>query len=398
MTSKDVGAPAMNLGSMSLDVFRGFAAILMIFNHAGYAWLLDDANRGWPSVPVFLGSMAPALFFFATGVGMGLGPGRLKRPGGVWDLAWKCALLVAADQLLFLRDGRGPGLDFFGFIALSMVVVSVIDASAQARRNALCFVGVVLAVRYGVVPLLKGTALYQDPLLAFLVGSRVVDRVSYPLAPWIVYPLMGYWVARQGWYPLATLGAHKQTRDDNSRRTWVLVGIVGLVAVASAVLSIAGKDFYRWGNMNAPFLILSFGVLGVTVLVAEFVTVRWPLLAEKLSLRGVAAFLVVPVHYGLIHVATSVLPVPWSPAAYLVGGVGAVGLAFVLSRWIASGLLRLSRQALIPCALLVLGCVAGTAMQWVPQGHSMMALVVLGQMTAAAMLSMRPGAVVKPKP
>ena len=56
-----------------LDLLRGFAALLMVFNHVGYAALSPQAaQHGASGAIVFLGSVAPVLFFFATGFGGGL--------------------------------------------------------------------------------------------------------------------------------------------------------------------------------------------------------------------------------------------------------------------------------------------------------------------------------------
>ena len=105
-----------------LDVLRGMAAVLMIVNHAGYRLLSpQDALNSWVSPGVFLGSFAPAVFFFATGFGIGLSrsvlPARLDWTG----LAWKAALLTVADQFFYWSKGVRLGLDFFSFIAIATV-------------------------------------------------------------------------------------------------------------------------------------------------------------------------------------------------------------------------------------------------------------------------------------
>ncbi len=372
-------------GIVALDVFRGLAACLMVLNHAGFAWLsIDDATTGWAGAVVFLGGFAPVLFFFATGAGMGLSTGRLKRPGGLKDLLWKAGLLVVADQLLFLRNGQLLGLDFFGFIALSMVVVSLVDATRHPVRNALVLAGLVLMARYGVVPLFK-SSLPDNPWVVFLLGSKVLANVSYPMAPWIVYPLLAYALARLGWFP--QLAASEASSPN--KRTGLLVMGGALLLGASLVLFLRGADFYRWGMMNAAFFVATVGVIAWFVVACEALSVRSPRVANAVALRGVAAFLVVPVHYAMVQGAAGLGAVPWSTGLFAVAGVAAVVMSFALSRWLAQGIARLPPGSLATLVVLLVGVVALTV--WLAGGHATPAFGVAtaGQVLAAALLNMR---------
>src|SRR3954468_10894469 len=121
-----VARPDQNV-SETIDIARGLAAVAMIVNHAGVA-LLDpgESTAGPFAALLFAGGFAPAIFFFLTGYGSGLQP-----PGKAeWmSLARKVALLCLADQLLIRFTGRTGGLDFFGFIAISTLVVHCIRVS-----------------------------------------------------------------------------------------------------------------------------------------------------------------------------------------------------------------------------------------------------------------------------
>jgi hypothetical protein len=372
-------------GFVALDVFRGLAAWLMVVNHAGFAWLSPEAaTSGWAGGLVFLGGFAPVLFFFATGAGMGLSTGRLRRPGGLQDLLWKAGLLVVADQLLFLRHGQAWGLDFFGFIALSMVVVSLVDATRHPVRNALLLASLLLVARYGLVPLLKH-GLPDQAWVHFLLGSQVVPNVSYPLAPWLTFPLVAYGLARLGWFPSVAAVA----TSASNKRTMVIVLLGASLVLASLVLFMRGGTFYRWGSMNAAFFMLAVGVIAWFVVFAETLDARGSRLANAVSLRGVAAFLVVPVHYAMIQGVAGLWPAPWSTGLFLVAVVVAVVLSFAVSRWLAQGIATWPQQALLPLLALLVVALALTV--WLAPSGPTLAFVAatVGQLLAASLLNMR---------
>lgn len=56
-----------------IDVLRDLAAILMVVNHVGYKTLdPHQLNGSLAGNLVFIGSFAPVIFFFVTGVGYGI--------------------------------------------------------------------------------------------------------------------------------------------------------------------------------------------------------------------------------------------------------------------------------------------------------------------------------------
>ena len=117
-----------------LDLLRGLAGLAMVVNHtavavvpAAAATLVSLPEAPLSMTPVqwasFLGSFAPVLFFFISGVGYGLQarPGGVPAKPGLWP---KVAVLVLADALLWRVAGFWIGLDFFGFIAASMLLLA----------------------------------------------------------------------------------------------------------------------------------------------------------------------------------------------------------------------------------------------------------------------------------
>jgi hypothetical protein len=317
-----------NHQSVALDAFRGLAAILMVFNHAGHAWLSAfDADNGWQGGIVFLGSFAPVLFFFATGVGIGLTPGRLRTAGGAMGLAWKCVLLILADQLLFLRTGSLWGLDFFGFIALSMIIVGLVDRLQRAVPTAILLIAVMLVFRYAIALMLPA-AWAGHPVAAIFFGS--MPNVSYPVSPWLVYPLVGYVMARSGFYGPVAKDVEVPTKRFRPRVALIACSVVALGT--SLLFLQMGKGFFRWGTVSLGFFIASCAVIPLFILASEAAAAKLTKFSSFISLRGAAALLVVPTHYALIHLALQVSPGAWSPGSFFVGSTLAVIVALVVSK------------------------------------------------------------------
>ncbi len=271
-----------------LDLLRGMAALLMVFNHVGYAALnRQAAQEGVSGALVFLGSMAPVLFFFATGFGGGLA----ARPGAWRSLADKVLLLLLADQFLGWTLGRPLGLDFFGFIAVSMVAARLVLATPRPVTVAALAIIAVLWLRYGV-----GQNWVAPPgdygLVQWLVGATPHHGVSYPASPWLAYPLLG-----------VALGVlHRRHAGRITARVWVVMAVAIVVcAVGAGLLASRGSSFHRWGSGAAAFFALSVAVLLCGLAGSVVLTRRAPRVAAALSLGGVASFAVVPWHYAMVR-------------------------------------------------------------------------------------------------
>lgn len=319
----------------ALDVFRGLAAVAMVFNHAGFALLSKhDAAQGVSGLLVFAGSFAPVLFFFATGFGLGL-----RRPGAGDSVLAKVVLLVLGDQLLVWSRGEPWGIDFFGFIALSTLIVAWLARRENGERLALIAIVAVLAARFVVSPLLKDL-IVAPGILAFLTGARPQDHISFPIGPWLVFPLAGFVLSR------AFAARRSSPADDQStgsrRRTMLaMFGCVVGGAVAAWLLAGRGPSaFFRWGSMGIGYFALSVAVLGAAGMLSVAVVSFPRALSGAVQLRGVTAFLVVPLHYALVRVLESIGVAEVAPVFYVVLAT----LVTMVSFWLATRLAAYFQQ------------------------------------------------------
>lgn len=329
----------------SFDLLRGLAAVLMVINHVGYMLTADDALP-WVhsasdagvihSTPlqwaVLLGAFAPVVFFFITGLGYGIQSGRAK-PKRLLDLTEKVLILVLADALMWRTAGYDLGLDFFGFIALSMVVLTaVLKCDARSKREtpaarwltpSVLVAGVALVIVLGLRFVAGPSAervfgLEPGGWLDIVTGRNVpggggpgvvAERVpgswnlgiSFPPIPWLVFPLAGFvlgaWLkAKRDW-----LRAH--------RGVFALCMLSGAsVCLAGvALLLMRGGELHRWGTISVASVLAAFAVVTVLTALCVFVEEKGGALrkiVDALSLRGIAAFSVVPLHFLMIGLAT----------------------------------------------------------------------------------------------
>lgn len=286
--------------SLQLDLFRGCAALLMVLNHAGNTWLAPiDSTTGFVGAIVFAGSAAPALFFFATGVGMGMARKGRADWSGLWR---KVVLLFIADAFLNWAVHRWLGLDFFGFCALSMVAVALVDAAPRPRLAAAIALALVLVVRYGDAPRLERWVA-DAPWIAIFTGVAGMKDVSYPLCPWLLFPLAGY-----------LLGRASPRLDSLAAGACITAGAVVTLGVAW-VMAQHGAPVHRWGSVSFAYLMFAVGFVAFAWIVARGACG----LAGRgfLQLRGPASLLVVPIHYALIELGAACVPPPWAPQAWL---------------------------------------------------------------------------------
>jgi len=313
--------------SLQLDVFRGCAALLMVLNHAGFSWLApEDGTSGGTGAIVFAGSAAPALFFFATGVGMGLA----RKVTADWlALLRKVVLLLIADAFLNWAVHRWLGLDFFGFCAISMVAVALVDAASRPRVAATVALAGVLLLRYADAAQLERLVVDQ-PWLGFVTGVAGVEDVSYPLCPWLVFPLAGYLLGRAS------------PRLDSAAAYAAMAAWAALALGGSLVMTRHGAVVHRWGSVSFAYLLFAVGFLPLVWLAARAACGVAAL--RFLRLRGPASLLVVPIHYAAIELAAAWAPPPWSPTIWL-PAVCALALATLpAARWLAARLRNVAER------------------------------------------------------
>jgi surface polysaccharide O-acyltransferase-like enzyme len=365
-----------------LDLLRGIAALAMVFNHVGYAALTPQAaQEGASGAIVFLGSMAPALFFFATGFGAGLS----QRPGSWRSLVDKVLLLVLADQFLGWTLGRPLGLDFFGFIAVSMVAARLVLATAHPVTVAALGLGGVLLLRYGLGPTWVEPPGGYD-LVEWLIGVTPHHGVSYPAAPWLAYPLLG-----------AALGVLFRRHGGRiGPRAWMVVAATIVVcAVATAVLASRGSSFHRWGSVAAAFFALSVAVLLCCAAGSVVLTRRAPRVAAALSLGGVASFAVVPWHYAMVRSGS--FGAEHGIAFYLALATLIAAASFTLSNAFeraAAALSHSPHRTWLVAAALVVVVVSGVAtFAWARSGSPAAAqgAATLGQLAIGLLFAWRVG-------
>jgi uncharacterized membrane protein len=333
--------------SLQLDLFRGVAAIFMIVNHAGYQ-LLGAAAVGddWPTWLVFVGSAAPALFFFATGVGSGLGAGR----GEAWaSAARKVVLLLLADALLNWSTGTALGFDFFGFAAVATATLFAVRRARHPVRIAAVLLVLVAAARFGLAPLARGW-IEDDTLGAFVTGIAGVHHVSYPLGPWLAFPLLGFLVGRL-WQ-----------QAPSSHEGWIVGGAGGLCLALSALLAAHGAPVFRWGSVSIAYFLCAIGIVAMAWLCADRVVTAAPALAPRASLRGPASLLIVPLHYAILGVLEALSAPPWDALAWATGTIALVIVVFLTSRT----LVTTARRLAVPGGLVQAGVAAAAiAVGWV---------------------------------
>ena len=348
-----------------LDVFRGLAALFMVVNHAGVRlWAGPDASQGWGAMVLLVSSYAPALFFFATGVGIGLRGS--SRPRDLPDTLYKAVLLVVADQLFFWRVGVAAGLDFFSFIALAMLIVSLLALAARPVVWALVLFVAIVLLRYVAGPFFKDV-LPQTGWIAAVVGVHGQPGVSYPISPWLCFPLAGFVLghAIQARHRAGGIGTQ-------SIRAFVAFAAV-FGALGAGLLAQREASFHRWGTVALAFFVLSAAVLGVAWLLAHALTSRHGLPWRGLAVRGVAAFLVVPVHYLLLELLAGFGHTHLSSSVFVPVVVSLCVLTLTTSKVLERGILQLCnlRSSVVPAAvaLTVLAGVAAT-IRWGSPGNA----------------------------
>ncbi len=374
---------------IELDVLRGIAAVLMIVNHAGYRLLsADDAVHSGVAPAVFLGSVAPAVFFFATGFGIGLSRSSPPLAFDWFGVLWKAALLAVADQFFFWSRGASWGLDFFSFIAIATVTVSLIAQLRQAVGICISLSVFMLLLRYGLAPIL-GSAEHPMALAEWFLGVRTVSNVSYPLSPWMVFPLLGFVCGT--FYKGVSLTS-PIPRNDWFKRG----GAIAAICLALALgMSLLNRGFFRWGTVSVAYLVLAVGVVAVAGLFSMALVINNGNASRALSLRGVASFAVIPLHYAMLELITRLLPQPMSTVAFAAVATCVIAASFYLSSRFASAASRLttaSHQHLLfslLIGLLVALCAAvifDSMRSWIPSAL----VTLLAQLAVAALLAMKP--------
>lgn len=346
------------------DVIRMFAVIAMIANHWVVRAIGPAQESAWDRI-FLLGSFAPVLFFFVTGLGYGLRRGLVESRFDTFrliDSAIKCTLLIAADAMLWLSPGSGLHLDFLAFIAITSAAIIVIDASPRSTLCALIFALTSLFLRFVIARGDPETMSVWPNLWKWTIGQPAVDGISYPLSPWIVFGLSGY-----------VLGVHwpLYSRKYGSA-VLIAIGVVGGVVCEFAAMWLAerGMSFHRWGTMSLTYFIASVGAVAIVTSLAIAICTLHQRAIRCFSISSISSFAAVPIHYAVILLLIGLIePSTTSPclstglaivAAVLLSEVAALGLqqlARILAAWtwVTGGLIVTSSLVILATVSLNLG-------------------------------------------
>ena len=288
-----------------LDILRGIAAILMIVNHLGHKTLnAEHLSYGLMNYIVFIGSFAPVLFFFVTGVGYGLQAHKGQKSNHWSILLNKVVILILADSFFYWSNGRWLGLDFFGFIAISCVVLELIRSSRRSISYSMTGLVLILALRYGIGPYLtlNKSLGHVGAFLSWFLGTSSHEGISYPFSPWMLYPLLGYIL---GWIS----GREPNLIKQGWLRISCYLSLLAVIPLSSGIiLAQRGSPFFRWGTVSFSYCVVSFSViliaLACSILINQLDRPRY--LKKYLSLPGVSSFAIVPIHYFLIYLLETI--------------------------------------------------------------------------------------------
>jgi uncharacterized membrane protein/predicted membrane protein len=283
-----------------LDILRGIAAVLMIINHLGYKTLnAEQLSDSLMNYVVFTGSFAPVLFFFITGFGYGLQAHKRQKSNHWAILLNKVVILILADSFLFWSNGHWLGLDFFGFIAMSCVVLELIRSSRRSILYVITGLILISALRYGIGPhlILNESLGYVGNFLTWFLGTSSHEGISYPFSPWMLYPILGYIL---GWIS----GQEPSFIKQRWLRMSCHLSLLAILPLSSGIiLAHMGSPFFRWGTVSFSYCVISFAAiliaLACSILINQLKMLRY--FKKHLSLPGVSSFAIVPIHYFIIY-------------------------------------------------------------------------------------------------
>lgn len=312
---------------IEIDLLRALAGVLMVVNHAGVAWFQGAIDQSHLDVAMtFVGSLAPVLFFFATGLGGGVKAANLDRHQPFSKTMTKVLILLFADAAMWLSAGRSWGLDFLGFIALSTLVIDLIYRSPCPRILLVAGILGALALRFVVAPSLQLPADgFQHSLIHLVMGDVGVPGFSYPLSPWIVFPLLGALIGNEV--------SRRAVEFQNSRaKIAYLLGLSGLLGLGFCLyLDHKGMVFFRWGTLSFAYTFFAVAGLFTALALTLFITLIPLRSLPSFALPGVASLIVVPVHYALVALAGWLIPM-LAKQAFPVASIVTAAFAIYLSK------------------------------------------------------------------
>jgi hypothetical protein len=236
------------------------------------------------------------LFFFITGVGYGLQSGQTIKPNYWSDVIYKVIILILADQFFFWKKGELIGLDFLGFIALSTLVMAGIRVTKKPLLYAIIGFIAVFILRYLVGPYLDDSGIQVPSIVTWVIGTKGLSNISYPLSPWLTYPFLGYIVG------VGVIQYQKKLEFDRLSIIVKLLLFSLVPVIGSFLFWYKGASLFRWGTVSLGFYLSSFAILLISLAFSLLIKLipSTTFYQHSLSLRGVSSLAVVPIHYALI--------------------------------------------------------------------------------------------------
>jgi len=181
-----------NNRSSEIDLLRGFAIVFMLISHSSGMWLSSgDNSNGFSGALSFVGSFAPVVFFFVTGMGYGLSH-RVGHTGAIEPVIYKAVILIVMDGFMRANYKIFLGWDFLAFIGFSMLFLHFLKGKAHALEWSLFLIVTLFLFRY-VLPVFFQPLKEADyNLVAIFSGQRALEGVSYWFTPWLIYSLSGF--------------------------------------------------------------------------------------------------------------------------------------------------------------------------------------------------------------
>jgi len=180
-----------NNRNLEIDLLRGLAIVFMLISHSSVMWLSNEDNSsGFSGVLSFIGSFAPVVFFFVTGMGYGLSH-RVGHADTIGPVIYKAALLIVMDGFMRTNDEFFLGWDFLAFIGFSMLFLHFLKGKARALEWSLFLIVTLFLLRYILPVFFQPLSEPDYKLIAIVSGNKGLKGVSYWFTPWLIYSLSG---------------------------------------------------------------------------------------------------------------------------------------------------------------------------------------------------------------
>lgn len=223
-----------------------------------------------------------------------------------------------------------------------------------------------------------------------MLGRDSTPGFSYPIFPWICFPLAGFILG------VLAQRFRSQLEARFRRITAFLVGSAALCFGAAGLLIANDYPPNRWGTMSISYFCISAGVLALSILFA-LAALRLSILvpaARLLSLRGIGSLAVVLLHFVFVALFGVTLGRISSETAYLSACALFVVIVFTASRFVAAAgdrLASISRSSALWLAIVTTSASAGMLLAVLPSASYLtrVSIACAGQLCLCLLLVVR---------